>query len=93
MPRLWLGTVPRLSLGMVSDSRTMSESRTVTIYQLALCLLADFDAPAAAGLLPSIRRGGLRAGRANPERRSLLVGSNPALRDRRASRAGGIHPS
>jgi len=67
LPRLSLGTVsdsrtvgmvPRLSLGMVSDSRTMSDSRTVSVCQEISCLLADFDAPAAAGLL-----------RVSPERR------------------------
>src|SRR3972149_1971406 len=29
LPRLALGMVPRLPLGMVSESRTMSESRTI----------------------------------------------------------------
>src|SRR3989337_572805 len=44
----------------------------ITVCQEALCFRADFDAPAAAGLLPST---GLRAGRTSPERRPSAGGA------------------
>jgi hypothetical protein len=71
----------------------------VTVCQEATCFLADFDAPARRACSLRSRKpaeaGWRDSGQAGLALSGgpVLAGPNPALRDRRASRACGIHAS